>query len=325
MTSKGKPKRLGGEFFKSVETIKPRKKEVRDKSGKVIREVDDPVSKEVLRLSGESYRVDLPTETKRELFLIEVEKLEPEVKQQCGAGVLESLQCNVLPLYQADDYPGYQAALTAWQGRWSLDAAWVRDAALTTLQEWQDNNYEPGFFRDNPLEWQMPLAEPTVYSSSFITAEELLRVMPKRLYYDPYTMNRAEAKERFETSLKQLERRFNAFLNAQDKAAEKAGDKRTVETRQLDKFCWLARSRVLGWEEKDILYRQMRKDNLLAERLRRRSIKNQLDRQQTRNDRYLSLKKDYHRRPDDFKDADVYNDEAVSKSNARLAKEIGLP
>ena len=135
MSSKGKLKRPGGEFFKPVEPFEPGWKEIKDELGNVVKKLSPVVQKEVLRLSGESYRTDLPTETKRELFLLELEKLEPEVKKEHGVGVLESLQCDVLSLYQADDYPGYQATLTAWQGRWNLNAAWVRDAAMQTLQE----------------------------------------------------------------------------------------------------------------------------------------------------------------------------------------------
>lgn len=285
MSSKGKPKRLGGEFYKPVERHVP--------SGGV----------EEVRalLDGDAYRADSSINVKRELFLLEVEKLEPELKEAHGAGVLESLHTDVFSAYaennggdfilydwpkavkahHADTLTGYSRELLAWQHRWNLVAPWVKDAALDTLRAWSDGEAEPGYYRGNALEWQMHLAENGgAWSSETITTKELLRGSPKRFSYDPFSMSRADAEAKFAAWQETQARRFTAFLNAQNKRAKTTGGERTKATRQHAKFEWLARYQLLGWGDNEILRHTPDTDLML---------------------------------------------DAVRKSRERLAEEIGLP
>ena len=98
----------------------------------------------------------------------------------------------------------------------------------------------------------MPLAEAPIHSSSFIAAEELLKGTPKRFYYDPFTMSRADAEAQFKVWQEAQQRRFTAFLDAQDKAAKAAGGQPTKETRQPLHIEWAVRWQVQGWRRKQL-------------------------------------------------------------------------
>lgn len=237
MTKKGRPTRPGGEFYRPVECPEP------------VRGID----KYIAEITGEAYRADRPTQVKRELFLREVEKLEPEVKAEHGAGVLGSLYDGVLPLYQADDRSGYEAALDNWLGRWNINAPWVRDAALRTLEDWEEGWAAPGDYRDNDLEWQMPLGESDGYwASDTITTKELLRGSPTHFVYDPTGTDLTTVRAQFAASQERQRHHFEAFIDAQNRKAESAGGVRTKELREPAHLEWAVRWQVLGWRRKKL-------------------------------------------------------------------------
>lgn len=271
MSSKRKPKRLGGEFYKPVEHREPK------------------TEYEWIRAMhlGKLHPVDRPTQVKRELFLLEVEKLEPEVKKEHGVGVLESLQRDVLLAYESgggdlilDDWPkalqahhagtlsGYCRELLAWQHRWNLVAPWVKDAAIDTIGGWIAGWDGPWDYRGNALEWQMHLGDPGgVWGSDTITTKELIRGAPKYFAYDPFSMSRADAEAKFAAWQETQARRFTAFLDAQNKRAKTAGGERTKTTLQHVQFEWLARAHALGWTNERIADHHNERDDVDPERI----------------------------------------------------------